>query len=178
VIPLFSRYALTRTQAEEQLGRALQGDPGQGEKAALQALANLDFPRTRQLLDGPEIGDDFRELIEERLNQAVARQGKHFVVSALVSGNAYDHYARLARLQGTPISAVVAAAVERDFAGARALQQLDSEPILPTLLTYLRELIELLRRPDDDPDFAAKLAHLVELQTRLQDAAPATGERA
>lgn len=171
MIPLFSRYALTRPQAEERLGRALQGDPGQGEKAALNALANLDFARTRQLLDGPEIGDDFRALVEERLNQAAARQGKHFVVSALVGGNAYDHYARLARLQGVPISAVVGAAIERDFAGARALQQLDAEPILPELLTYLRELVGLLKRSDDDPDFAAKLARLVDLQTRLEEAA-------
>ena len=176
MIPLFSRYALTRAEAEEKLGRALLGDPGQGEKAALHALANLDFARVRQFLDGPDIGDDFRALVDERLNLSVARQSKHFVVSALVSGNAYDHYARLARLQGAPISAVVAAAVERDFAGARALQQLDSEPILPTLLTYLRELIELLRRSDDDPDFAAKLARLVELQGRLEESALPTGD--
>lgn len=167
MIPLYSRYAITRAQAEERLGRALRGDPMQGEKAVLQALGALDLRRARQLLDGPGIGTDFRELVEARLALAVNRQDKHFVVTALVSGNAYDHYARLARLQGVPVSASIASAVERDFAATRTLQQLDGEPILPTLLEYLRELIHLLKRTDVDEDFASKLGRLVELHEHL-----------
>jgi hypothetical protein len=65
----------------------------------------------------------------------------------------------------------VAAAVERDFATARGLQQLETEPMLPALVGYLRELIELLRRTDQDPDFAAKLASLMEWHGRLESAA-------
>ncbi len=167
MIPLFSRSALSRAQAEELLGRELLGDPSQGERAALHALADLDFKLARELLDGPEVGADFRALLEERLDQAARRQGQHFIVSALVNGHAYDHYARLARLQSVPLSSVVGAAIERDFAGARALRQLDAEPILPTLITYLRELIELLKRSDDDPELAAQVAHLTALQERL-----------
>jgi hypothetical protein len=176
VIPLFSRFSLTRAQAEEALGRDLTGDPSQGEKAALHALADLDFKLARDLLDGPDVADDFRALIEDRLDQAALRQGQHFVVSALVNGNAYDHYARLARLQGVPLSSVVGSAIERDFAGARALQQLDAEPILPTLITYLRELISLLRKADDDPELASQVARLVALQERLESSSPSTSE--
>lgn len=175
MIPLFSRYTLTRAQAEERLGRALRGDPLRGEKAALQALANLDFTRCRDLLDGPGIGADFKALLATRLEQAVQRDGKHFIVSTLVNGNAYDHYARLARLQGVAVSATVGAAVERDFAASRTLQQLDTEPLLPALIGYLRELVELLRHGDEDPDLAARLGRLAELHQRLENSQASFG---
>lgn len=175
MIPLFSRYTLTRAQAEERLGRALHGDPLRGEKAALQALANLDFARCRDLLDGASIGADFKALIAARLEQAVQRDGKHFIVAALVQGNAYDHYARLARLQGVTVSVTVGAAVERDFMAACTLQQLDSEPLLPALVGYLRELVELLRHGDQEPELMARLARLAELHERLGRESTPTG---
>ncbi len=171
MIPLFSRFALSQPAAEQHLGRPLRGDPSTGEKAALQALAVYDEERCRRHLDDPGVGRDFRALMEQRLDQVAKRAGAHFVVSVLVDGNAYDHYARQARLRGINIGAAVAAAVERDFATARGLQQLDAEPMLPALVGYLRELIELLRRTDQDPDFATKLAALVDLQGRLEGAA-------
>jgi hypothetical protein len=36
------------------------------------------------------------------------------------------------------------------------------------LITYLRELIGLLRKADDDPEFASQVARLVALQERLE----------
>ena len=100
MMPLFSRYALTRDEAERLLGRPLRGDPMRGEKAALQALANLDLERVRTLLDDDQIGDDFRALIEERTDATAKRAGKKFIVEIAVSGNAYDHYRRQARELG------------------------------------------------------------------------------
>ncbi len=177
MVPLFCRYALSRAQAEERLGRPITGDPNSGERAALQALADMNVRRCRTLLSAPGIGADFRALILERLEQATKREGRHFVVSALVNGNAYDHYARLARLQGVPISSVVATALERDFATARALRTLDSEPVLPTLMSYLRELLELLQGVKVTPDLALHLARLADLQAGLAEAAlPLAGD--
>lgn len=178
MVPLFCRYALSRAQAEERLGRPLTGDPSSGERAALQALADMNLPRCRTLLNAPSIGADFRALVLDRIDQAVKREGKHFVVSALVNGNAYDHYARLARLQGVPVSSVVATALERDFATARALRALDSEPVLPTLVSYLRELLDLLQEAKIDPDLAGHIGRLSDLQARLSEAAfPKAGEQ-
>lgn len=168
MIPLFSRHALTRAQAEQHLGRPLRGDPSRGERAALQALALLDFDKVRSLLAGQDIGDDFRRLVRERLEAAVRRGDKHFVVSVLVSGNAYDHYARQARLMGLDISAVLAAAVERDFAHVRQQGQLEAEPLMPELTRYLRELVELMKAGTDDPQLSARLTSL---QTLAQDLA-------
>jgi hypothetical protein len=170
MIPLFSRYALDRPQVEERLGRPLGGDPSRGERAALLALAVLDYDRCRQHLSEPGVGADFRALVEERLEQSIQRSGRHFVVATLVDGHAYDHYARQARLQGVQVGATIAAAVERDFATARGLHQVEAEPVLPALVGYLRDLIELLHKTDTDPDFAAKLAHLVDLHGRLTGA--------
>ena len=34
-MPLFSRYALSRSEAERLIGRPLRGDPMRGEKAAV-----------------------------------------------------------------------------------------------------------------------------------------------
>lgn len=176
MIPLFSRYALTRTQAEQHLGRELRGDPSRGELAALHALAMLDFDKVRSLLAGKDIGEDFRRLVRERLEAAVRRGDKHFVVSVLVSGNAYDHYAKQARLMGLDISAALAAAVERDFARVREPLLSSDEPLLGTLTRYLRELVELLHCETDDPRLSARLASLQtltqDLSRRVPDAAP------
>lgn len=166
MIPLFSRYALTRPQAEERLGRELRGDPSRGERAALLALAVLDFDRVRSILAGKDIGEDFRQLVRDRLVAAVRRGDKHFVVSVLVSGNAYDHYQRQARLMGQNISAVLAAAVERDFARVREQSQLEAEPITSELTRYVRELVELVKTGTDDPQVSARL---VALQTLAQN---------
>lgn len=166
MIPLFSRYALSRAQAEQQLGRELRGDPSRGERAALQALASLDFDKVRSLLAGKDIGDDFRQLVRDRLEAAVRRGDKHFVVSALVSGNAYDHYARQARLMGLDISAVLAAAIERDFARVRAESLPGGEPLMNDLTRYLRELVELMKTSADDPSLSARL---LALQTHAQN---------
>jgi hypothetical protein len=165
--PLFSRHALTRAQAEERLGRELRGDPSRGERAALQALAVLDFERTRSLLTGRDIGDDFRSLLREHLEAAVRRNDKHFVVSVMVSGNAYDHYARHARLTGADISGALAAAVERDFAAARAQGRLEAEPVTLTLTRYVAELVALLKVRDDDAQLGAHLATVQSLAARL-----------
>ena len=165
--PLFSRHALTRAQAEEQLGRELRGDPSRGERAALQALAVLDFERARSLLTGRDIGDDFRSLLREHLEAAVRRGDKHFVVSVMVSGNAYDHYARHARLNGFNISSSLAAAVERDFAAAREQGRLEAEPVALTLTRYVAELVALLKSRDDDPQLGAHLATVQSLAARL-----------
>ncbi len=169
MIPLFSRYALTRAQAEERLGRELRGDPSRGERAALQALAVLDFERVRSLLTGKDVGDDFRALMRERLEAAVRRGDKHFVVSVVVSGNAYDHYARHARLRGLDISASLAAAVERDFAQARQQGRVEAEPVTVELTRYVRELVALLTKPSNDPHLGAHLATLHTLAARLAD---------
>lgn len=173
MIPLFSRYALSRAQAEQQLGRELRGDPSRGERAALQALASLDFDKVRSLLAGKDIGDDFRQLVRDRLEAAVRRGDKHFVVSVLISGNAYDHYARQARLMGLDISAVLAAAVERDFARVRAESQPGGEPLMSELTRYLRELVELMKTDADDPSLSARLlslqAHAQNLSSRAQN---------
>ncbi len=165
--PLFCRHALTRAQAEERLGRELRGDPSRGERAALHALAVLDFDRARSLLSGRDVGDDFRALMRDRLEAAVRRDGKHFVVSVMVSGNAYDHYARHARLSGADISASIAAAIERDFASARAQGRLEAEPVTATLTRYVGELVALLKAGPDDPHVGAHLASLQTLATRL-----------
>lgn len=180
MIPLFSRYALTRAQAEQQLGRELRGDPSRGERAALQALALLDFDKVRSLLAGKDIGDDFRQLVRDRLEAAVRRGDKHFVVSVLVSGNAYDHYARQARLMGLDISGVLAAAVERDFARVREHSQLDGEPLMSELTRYVRELVELMKTGTNDPQLSARLTSLQtlaqDLSRRAHDAAPQGGK--
>jgi hypothetical protein len=173
MIPLFSRHALTRAQAEERLGRELRGDPSRGERAALQALAVLDFERTRSLLSGRDIGDDFRALVRERLEAAVRRGDKHFVVSVMVSGNAYDHYARHARLSGLDISGSLAAAIERDFAAAREQGRLEAEPVTVTLTRYVGELVALLKSGADDPHLGAHLASLQTLTARLAGRDPA-----
>lgn len=165
--PLFSRHALTRAQAEERLGRELRGDPSRGERAALQALAVLDFERTRSLLAGRDVGDDFRALVRERLEAALRRDDKHFVVSVMVSGNAYDHYARHARLHGLDVSASLAAAVERDFAAARTQGRLEAEPVTTTLTRYVGELVALLKAGPDDAHVSAHLASLQTLAARL-----------
>ena len=180
MIPLFFRYALIRAQAEQQLGRELRGDPSRGERAALQALALLDFDKVCSLLAGKDIGDDFRQLVRDRLEAAVRRGDKHFVVSVLVSGNAYDHYARQARLMGLDISAVLAAAVERDFARVREQSQLDGEPLMSELTRYVRELVELMKTGTDDPQLSARLTSLQtlaqDLSRRAHDAAPQGGK--
>jgi hypothetical protein len=169
MIPLFSRYALTRAQAEERLKRELRGDPSRGERAALQALAVLDFDRVRSLLSSKDVGDDFRNLVRERLEAAVRRDDKHFVVSVMVSGNAYDHYARHARLRGHDISASLAAAVERDFASAREQGRIEAEPVTAELTRYVRELVAVLTSPANDPHLSAHLATLQTLAARLAD---------
>jgi hypothetical protein len=174
MIPLFSRYALTRAQAEERLGRELRGDPSRGERAALQALAVLDFERVRSLLTGRDIGDDFRTLVRERLDAAQRRGHKHFVVSVMVSGNAFDHYARQARLMGLDISASVAAAVERDFARARGDSQ-DAESVTARLTRYVAELVALLQGGTRDPLFSERLTTLHALAQDLGRGTAAPG---
>ena len=168
MIPLFSRYALSRAEAERLLDRPLRGDPMRGEKAALQALANLDLERVRTLLDDEQIGEDFRALIEERTEATARRAGKQFIVEVAVSGNAYDHYRRQARELGLPMAAVLAAAVERDFAAVRGMNRLNSEPVMLQLAEYVRELIGLLKGGQGDTDFAASVASLDELAQRLR----------
>lgn len=168
MIPLFSRHALTRPQAEERLGRVLTGDPSRGERGALQALAVLDFDRVRSLLTARDVGDDFRRLMQERLEAAQRRGDKHFVVSVLVSGNAFDHYARQARLMGLDVSGTVAAAVERDFARVRGQAEIDGEPATTLLARYVRELVELLKGGDQDPQMGARLATLQSLAQELR----------
>ncbi len=165
--PLFSRYALSRAQAEQHLGRELRGDPSRGERGALQALAVLDFERARSLLAGKDVGDDFRTLFREHLEAAVRRGGKHFVVSVMVSGNAYDHYARHARLRGIDLSASLAAAVERDFAAAREQGQLETQSVTVELTRYVRELVTLLKGDAAGARLSAQLVALQELAARL-----------
>ncbi len=174
MIPLFSRHALTRAQAEERLGRELRGDPSRGERAALQALAALDFDRVRSLLSGRDVGDDFRQLLRERLDAAQRRGDLHFVVSVMVSGNAYDHYARQARVMGVDLSATLAAAVERDFAQVRQDAQLAEEPAVVALSRYIRELVELLKAGDADPQLGARLTTMQTLAGDLKHRAAET----
>lgn len=169
--PLFSRHALTREQAEEKLGRKLEGDPSYGERAVLEALTVLDFERVRTLLVGRDIGDDFRQLMQERLEAAQRRGDKHFVVSVMVSGNAFDHYARQARLMGIDVSGTVAAAVERDFAQVRVQAATDAEPATVLLARYVRELIELLKGGEGDAEMGARLATLQTLTHELRSRA-------
>lgn len=168
MMPLFSRYALTRDEAERLLGRPLGGDPMRGEKAALQALANLDLERVRALLDDDQISEDFRALIEERTAATAKRAGKKFIVELAVSGNAYDHYRRQARELGLPMAAVLAAAVERDFAAARGMNRLNSEPVMLQLTEYIGELIGLLKGSHADPQFPFSVASLDDLAQRLR----------
>lgn len=168
MMPLFSRYALTRDEAERLLARPLGGDPMRGEKAALQALANLDLERVRTLLDDDQIGEDFRALIEERTAATAKRAGKKFIVEIAVSGNAYDHYRRQARELGLPMAAVLAAAVERDFTAARGMNRLNSEPVMLQLAEYIRELIGLLKGGQSDPELTAGVASLGELAQHLR----------
>jgi len=168
MMPLFSRYALTREEAERLLGRPLGGDPSCGERAAVQALANLDLSRVQMLLDDEQIGEDFRKLIEDRTAAATKRGAKQFIVEISISGNAYDHYRRLARELGLPMAATVAAAVERDFAAVRGANRLNSEPIMLQLTDYIRELIGLLKVDQSDPELAAGVASLNDLGQRLR----------
>ena len=168
MIPLFSRYALSRAEAERLLGRPLRGDPMRGEKAALQALANLDLERGRTLLDDEQIGEGFRALIAERTEATARRAGKQFIVEVAVSGNAYDHYRRQARELGLPMAAVLAAAVERDFAAVREMNRLNSEPVMLQLAEYIRDLIAFLKGGQGDREFAASVASLDELAQRLR----------
>ncbi len=175
MIPLFSRHALTRAQAEELLGRALTGDPSHGERAAIAALAALDFEEARAQLASSDVGDDFRALVSERLDAAVRRGDKHFVVSVMVSGNAYDHYARQARVMGLDISAALAASVERDFARLREQAVADAEPATRLLARYVAELVALLKRGDDDPQLGARLTTLRTLAGDLEERAAALG---
>ena len=167
-MPLFSRYALSRAEAERLLGRPLRGDPMRGEKAAVQALANLDLERVRTLLDDDQVGEDFRALIQDRMEATAKRAGKQFIVEIAVSGNAYDHYRRQARELGLPMAAVLAAAIERDFAAVRGMNRLNSEPVMLQLSEYVRELIGLLKAGQDDPEFVASVASLDELAQRLR----------
>lgn len=168
MMPLFSRYALSRSEAERLIGRPLRGDPMRGEKAAVQALANLDLERVRTLLDDDQVGEDFRALLQDRMEATAKRAGKQFIVEVAVSGNAYDHYRRQARELGLPMAAVLAAAVERDFAAVRGMNRLNSEPVMLQLAEYIRELIDLLKAGQDDPEFAASAASLDELAQRLR----------
>ena len=175
MIPLFSRHALTRAQAEERLGRTLTGDPSRGERGALQALAVLDFERSRSLLTARDVGDDFRRLLEERLEAAQRRGDKHFVVSVMVSGNTFDHYARQARLLGLDVSGTIAAPVERDFAHVRGQAEIGSEPATTLLARYVRELVELLKGGDGDPQLGARLATMQALAQELKNRAAEPG---
>lgn len=168
MMPLFSRYALSRGEAERLLGRPLRGDPMRGEKAAVQALANLDLERVRTLLDDEHVGEDFRALVQDRMEATAKRAGKQFIVEIAVSGNAYDHYRRQARELGLPMAAVLAAAVERDFAAVRGMNRLNSEPVMLQLAEYIRELIGLLKDGQSDPEFRASVASLDELAQRLR----------
>jgi hypothetical protein len=177
MMPLFSRYALTRDEAERLLGRPLTGDPSRGERAAVHALANLDLARVQVLLDDEHIGEDFRSLVEERTAAATKRGAKQFIVEISISGNAYDHYRRLARELGLPMAAVVAAAVERDFAAARGANRLHSEPILLQLTEYIQELIGLLKADQGDSEFAAGVVSLNDLGQRLRAQVESERER-
>jgi hypothetical protein len=167
-MPLFSRYALSRSEAERLIGRPLRGDPMRGEKAAVQALANLDLERVRTLLDDGQVGEDFRRLIQDRMEATTKRAGKQFIVDIAVSGNAYDHYRRQARELGLPMAAALAAAVERDFAAVRGMNRLNSEPVMLQLAEYIRELIGLLKGGQSDPEFVASVASLDDLAQRLR----------
>jgi hypothetical protein len=120
------------------------------------------------LLDDEYIGEDFRRLVEERTTAATKRGAKQFIVDVSISGNAYDHYRRMARELGLPMGSVVAAAVERDFAVARGANRLNSEPVLLQLTEYIRELLSLLKGGEGDPQFAASVASLNDLGQRLR----------
>ena len=65
-------------------------------------------------------------------------------------------------------SAVLAAAVERDFAAVRGMNRLNSEPVMLQLTGYIRELVGLLKGGQGDPEFAASVASLDELAQRLR----------
>ena len=140
-MPLFSRYALTRDEAERLLGRPLRGDPMRGEKAALQALANLDLERVRTLLEDDQIGEDFRALIEER-TALLDRGCDHFTLLGLPVGapieDVHGAYVELSR-HLRPKRLAELAITDEGFAAQRLLAQLG---IAFTVLT------DRIRRPE------------------------------
>jgi hypothetical protein len=113
---LFERYHLTPADAEKKLKRPVGGDPSRGEQAVLAALNADRIDDARRLMErDPDIGADFRELMDDHLRRAVARAGQVKSWNVALPLPIWDDYARLARLAKIPISEALAAAVQRDF---------------------------------------------------------------
>ena len=111
---LFADRHLSQEQVEVRLKRRLGGDPSRGEMKVLFALNRDDEQTVRLGLRGPDIGADFRQLIESHLrDQRAAEEGLRYI-SIGIPPATWDEYAKEARLTGRRPSECLADAIERD----------------------------------------------------------------
>jgi hypothetical protein len=173
---LFERFHLSSADAEKKLKRPVAGDPSRGEQAVLAALNADRIDDARRLMErDPDIGSDFRELLDEHLRRAVARAGQVKSWNVALPLPVWDDYARLARVAKIPISDALAAAVQRDFDRRReALEPLDA--LDENVRAYHRAAVELMK---DVRQLHDRLGPIQDLSMRLGriEAALATTSR-
>lgn len=67
---IFDPYRLNLVEVEDALGRALRGDPAQGEIGVVCSLAGGRLTEARERLGTPNLGPDFRDYVNSRLASA------------------------------------------------------------------------------------------------------------
>lgn len=163
-MPFFASYQLSVEDVEKKLMRPVGGDPSGGERALLLALNGDRLSDVRRILQlDPNLGPDFRELIEERLRAAQLRPGAVKSWTVVLPVEVLEDYARLARLANTGIGTALREAVLRDY---RVRQEgIDAVAALSErVLGYHRAASQVL---EEAKGVVARLGSVQDLSMRL-----------
>lgn len=171
---LFQRYHLTAEDAEHWLKRPITGDADRGEAAVLAALNNNDFEDARRRLEfDPELGKDFRTLVEDHMRAALSRadQLKSWRISVPLP--VWDEYAKEARIHRRSIAECLAQAVRRDFEQRRSSRD-PLAAVDDNVKAYHRAILQL---QENVKTLVERLGSVQDLATRMARIEAALGVR-
>lgn len=174
---LLDNYQIDIGALEDRLKRPLFGTPIEGEVAVVAAMNRGRLVEARRhLLEDPKVKEDFKGAVEEHLKRAeTGGRARSWSVSGL-EAEVWEHFNEQARLSGTSLSHVLAAAVRRDYDQAKrakdVVESLGAEvkAFLTAALSVKKEVEEGVRR-------AGRLEDLVVRQGRLESLVQAVAAR-
>jgi AcrR family transcriptional regulator len=163
---LFGRCHLTYADAERELGRPLSGTPSDGELAVLSHLNGDRFQAAREALDQDDFANDFRALVQARLELVAVRNGRLATQRVRIPFDTLEHYQRLGQRANLPVAECLEQAIARDRqthddAGHAAKALTEAVETYHKAAAHIATLLEQLRqRMGPIEDITARLGRI------------------
>lgn len=166
---VFGKVRLGLEEVELRLKRPLRGNPTNGERGLLSALAAERMDEVQRLLDrDATLGPDFKDVVNEFLERAAHSRSAFRGWRVQVPFAVWREYARESQASRMPLSDCLSAAIERDY--ERRLQSRDPmEALTKEVRAFHTAAAHVLQELKDLGICAADVRGLVQKVRRLEE---------